>query len=441
MEEPPEEEAAEEEEEAEEDVPAAPYQPVYAPKNQMFFPPRGPGRPVLRQILSEPDLRKEFFGLPGDMGQLHETPAAAREHRKEFLELSYAQSQGHEDPVRRIEEHRRELANDLRRLDAQSKRRKENARRVAETHQAKEDMRNAHQRFLENSRSGKQRQAWTYCDPPGFFENPQRYEQGEAVTCSINKILTGIYDVNHPDYKPAHHECNVYGTWNNFTYNNRGDQLYEFRDKKFQQTPMGPTELKFQERLDRSIEMMTAASKKDALDQTTGYVKKQKIEAGVAPHSALKRGKPTLDSTGKPTFKSEPWRDQQVSTHTYFESPDKKITKPGESEYETGLPKYIVEADRAMSYKKGMFISTPSQKSFWNPPTKDMTGTNRRQAKAKELLHRNTRGATGLSPSAPDLTRPILLKGTGTLSFVHNKKALLQPPYERFSPGDTSLPP
>merc|ERR1719362_2071957 len=44
----------------------------------LLFPPRGPGRPKLRQILSEPTLRNEFLGVATSPmlmpGQLRDQP-------------------------------------------------------------------------------------------------------------------------------------------------------------------------------------------------------------------------------------------------------------------------------------------------------------------------------------------------------------------------------
>jgi len=93
-----------------------------------------------------------------------------------------------------------------------------------------------------------------------------------------------------------------------------------------------------------------------------------------------------------------------------------------------------------MNYQKQIIVGNEQKKSFWRCPTNYVTGTNRRQVRAQELLFQNTRGATGLQPPSPNLKRKILLKGTGFLSFTHFKDALLQP-LQSFSPGDRSEPP
>merc|ERR1712100_675510 len=95
-------------------------------------------------------------------------------------------------------------------LDKQSKKKKAAEQRRLQTEAAEVETQRAHQLFLQGSRMEKQKAAWTYTDAPGFFEYPQRYEQGESKVCSQNKLLSGIYDVTHPDFKPPHAE---YGGW------------------------------------------------------------------------------------------------------------------------------------------------------------------------------------------------------------------------------------
>merc|ERR1711865_474967 len=115
--------------------------------------------------------------------------------------------------------------------------------------------------------------------------------------------------------------------------------LYEFKDKEWQKTPMSPGEMKYKERLTRSIERMTKETHTDALNATTGYVKKARVMANAGEHSCLKRIK-------------EPFGHQDVTNHTFFHT--YPAYKPGDHEYETGLSKYIVQTDRALSYKRNM---------------------------------------------------------------------------------------
>lgn len=355
----------------------------------------------MQQVLSEPDVRADFLGLKGE-SQVHANPA-----------------KGHED-------YRKGLSGLLRGLEKQTAKRKGLARKQADTAKYREEMRQAHQLFLQSARMDKQKAAWTYCDGPEFFERPQLYEQGESKVCDRNQMLTGIFDVPDPNFRPPHFECNVHGGWNYFKTNLRNEELYEFKDKEWQRTPMSPQEMRFKERLDKSIERMTALSATDALNNTTGWVKKQRVNDAAGEHSCLKRGK-------------KPWGEQQVSTHTFFQT--YPPYKPGDHVYETGMGPYVTETDRAMSYEKNIINGRDQQKSFWSRPKDAMSGSNRRQVRAQELLFANTRGATALSPPSPTMKRRVLLKGTGSLSFTHLKDALIQPPFERFSPTDISEPP
>lgn len=401
----PVEDPAEEEEPPAEEEPVAkkPYVPVHPPKNPHFYPARGPLKPHMQQVLSEPDLRREYLGLPHGQSQVHADPA-----------------KGHAD-------YRKGLTKLLTGLERQTAKRKHLARKEEESAKYREETRQAHQLFLASNRMEKQKPAWTYTDGPTNFEQPELYEHGPSQTCSRNQMLTGMFDVPHPDFRPPHFECNVHGGWNYFDTNLRGETLYEFKDKAWQKTPMSPQELKFQDRLDKSIERMTAQSAQDALNNTQGFVKKQRVFDAAGEHSCLKRGK-------------QPWAEKRQTHHTFFQT--YPPYKPGDFPYETGIGPFITETDRAFSYKRQIIIGKDNQrKSFWQCPKGQMSGSNRRQVRAQELLFANTRGATELRPPSPTVKRHVLLRGTGSLSFSCFKDALVQPPYERFSPGDCSEPP
>lgn len=272
----------------------------------------------------------------------------------------------------------------------------------------------------------KQKPAWTYTDGPENFERPQLYEQGPSPVCDRNQMLTGIFDVPHPHFRPPHFECNTYGGWNYCKTNLRGEELYEFKDKEWQKTPMSPEEVRFKAKLDKSIERMTAESAKDALNNTSGWVKKKHIANTARDHSCHKRVLP-------------PWTQEAVTSHTFFQT--YPPYKRGDHVYTTALGPYITESDRANSYKRNIINGRDQQKSFWKGSPDEMSGSNRRQVMAQELLFANTRGATGLCPHPPTVKGKVLLRGTGSLSFTSFKDALVQPPFERFSPTDISEPP
>jgi len=363
-------------------------------------PPQGPGRPQFRRTwggtASAPDLATrisdEYVGQQGpDQKKIH------AEHS----------------------DYKKGLGGLLRVLDRQSRKKKAEDKRLLQTEKAKVEMHRAHKLHLEGARMEKQKPAWTYTDGPGFFETPQMYEQGESKTCSVNKLLTGIYDVTHPHFKPPHAE---YGGFNYVDLKLSSDGMALFGDKSHQGMKMTPQERKTKEKLDRSLVMMRELTQTDALNKTTGSVKKQRLMETVGEHSCLKRG-------------IAPWTDQAVATARTFGEYDP--LKPGDHFYETALDRFITEPERAMNQQRQIIAGNEQKKSFWNCPKHTMSGTNRRRVLAQELLFRNTRGAAGLRPPSPSMKRKVLLKGTVSLSFTHFKDALLQP-MERFSPADLS---
>jgi hypothetical protein len=319
------------------------------------------------------------------------------------------------------------LQQELQYLDMQSKKRRAEAKRRRETERFKADSRRGHEKFMEGQRLGKQRPPWTYTDAPGFLQQPL-IEQCEALTCNTNALMCWIYEVQHPDFKPPHHEKDVYGGWTPFMTNIRNEQLYEFKDKEWQGGKMSPAEKMYKERLDRSVELATQLTKQDALERTSGSKKKEILERTVDAFSCLKKTQAA-------------WKTQQVSTHTYFEPPKYATTQehPGDC-YDETIQQYINQPDRATSFKKNM-VTASNSKSFWKPPTRGVTGTNRRLTASQELLNRNLRGCTGLKPTPSPTNRTMLLKGTGALSFTHFKDALVEPATKYFSPLDRSGPP
>lgn len=379
--------------------------PDFPPKNPplRFSDSRGPP-PQRRFHRSMPDLgstlRSEYLGVQGpDNSQYH------ADH-------------GH---------YRKGLGRLLRGLEQQSKKKTATAKLRQDTDKAKLEMNRAYQKFLEGTRMEKQKSDWTYTDAPGFFEWPQRYEQGEAKTCNRNKALSGIYDVMHPDFKPPHAEFNVYGGWSYFQTNMRHEQMGYFNDKTWTRSPMTEEELQTKQKLDESVARMTALSAQDALDNTTGYTKRGKIFESLGDHSCLKRTK-------------SPWTEQRVSTHTTFHEYDGY--KPGDHQYDTSLIRYVTDSDRAADNTCNVIVGNEQQKSFWKGQTAPGgTGTNLRQIRAQELVFQNTRGCLGLKPPSPKNQRKIMLKGTGTLCVNHFKDSLVQPPFEAFSPADRSQPP
>merc|ERR1719408_447708 len=143
---------------------------------------------------------------------------------------------------------------------------------------------------------------------------------------------------------------------------------------------MTEEEMKTKAKLDASVERMTALAKQDALDQTTGYIRKQTMENSLDDHSCLRRVK-------------KPWVEQRVTTHTYFHT-----HKPGDFEYDETLIMFIQDADRSKDNSCNIIVGDHRKKSFWRYPASPVVPPNRRQVRAQELLFQNARGATGLRP-------------------------------------------
>jgi hypothetical protein len=348
-------------------------------KSTLLDLPRGPGRPVVGQVVS----------------------SLSESHLRKDLRRTFSDSELH--PAKAHEKFRQTLQSELKGLVKQTKKRNEEEILRLQTEKFKEDSRLAHLNFLASTRLGTQKLPWTYCDPAGFFE-PPLYEQEESKQCDRNQALCGIYNVQHPDFKPPHSEFDVYGGWTPHMTNIRNETLYEFKDKEWHGTPMSPNEKMIKERLERNILTMTALTKQDALDRTNGAKKKDLMLTRAPKYSSLKR-------------EQNPWVAQRVATHTYFETP--KLSQPLDP-YDDALEPYIVQPDRAMSFKKNIIASDPitNPKSFWSCPSGGLTGTNVRQVRSQELLHRNQRGCTDLKPGCGRGNRTMLLKGTGSMSFT-----------------------
>jgi hypothetical protein len=302
----------------------------------------------------------------------------------------------------------------------QAKKLEESRRR--ETEKFRESARLGHEKFRENTRLGKERPPWNVSNSGNFFEPPS-YDEEPSMTSIKNEFLTGIYGLKHPDFKPPHHESNVFGGWTYHQTNLRGEMLYEFKDKERQGTPMSAVEKMYKERLDRSIEKATALAQKDSLERTDGSIRKELLVANADEQSCLRKDKPV-------------W--QVATPRDYFEPPrySAKIEP-------YGLADYIMQPERAMSFKTNIVTSAANSlaKSFWRPTKTGPSGANRRYVQAQELLNRNTRGCPGTKPDSPSQRRPPLLKGKGVGCFTCFREALQEPTFTYVSPADRSGPP
>lgn len=305
------------------------------------FPPRGAdNRQELRQVFSEPTLRRGVFGA----------------------DCTYPQESVD------VAKYRKGLASMLQGLEQQTQKRRAMKRRRRDSEKFVARMKESYYRSLDEARVGNEKPAWTYCDPAGYFENPLPVDGTESLVCS-RRPNNGIYETNDPRYRPPHSESNVLGGWNYHTHNLKNQILDEFGTKGYKQ--LSPTERKFADRLDQSIKKQTELINKDALEKTQGWVKKQKLFSSASEFSALKGTQPV-------------WAEQRNTTHTYFSSPE--AYKPGEREYESGLQYYIETSDRTTSFKRDFVIGHQGQTSNWRGPKGGVSGSIRRRAQAQALL-------------------------------------------------------
>lgn len=307
--------------------------------SHLWFPPRGLPRPTLNQVLSEPDLRKEFYQ--------HEGTGDRLQYRRDWMQLMHH-------------------------LDDQIDQRKKDHKRRLETEVALLRARQAHKRSEEVVSLQKEKPAWTYPEPMEYFERPRPGLLMEASNSFLkNDLLQGIFDT--PEGKPAHWEYDIFGKWAPFA---TADSLA----KDCRARPIDAKEKMYKERLERKLKEARELERLDALKKTDGRYKKKYLEEHASEFSCLKREKPA-------------WTEQRVYTHEYFSQPNG--TKPGDIYYETGIDKHITQSERAMSYKRDVIVGDPERTSFWKePPGGTLKGKAARALRAKALLC--PRGCSGL---------------------------------------------
>ncbi|CAJ1354138.1 unnamed protein product [Effrenium voratum] len=308
-----------------------------ASMSHLYFPPRGMPRPTLTQVLSEPDLRKEFFQ--------HELTGDRLQHRREWMELM----------------------NDL---DKQVAQRKQDQKRRVETEVALIRARQAHQRSEQAVSLQSEKPAWNYPEPMEYFERPTPRLMEASNTFTKNNMLMGIFDTPHD--KPAHWEFDAYPGWAPFIH--CASLAKDARVK-----PLAPKEKMYQERLERKLKRAKALERQDALRKTDGAMKKKALEENADEFSCLKREKPA-------------WADQAVYTHEFFSKPE----KPKHADYyETGIDKHVQQPERAMSFARDIIAGEGGRKSFWKEPSGGaVKGRAIRALRAKALLC--PRGCSGM---------------------------------------------
>lgn len=320
--------------------------------SHLWFPPRGLPRPTMNQVLSEPDLRKEFYQ--------HEATGDRLQYRRDWMKLMHG-------------------------IDDQIEQRKKDHKRTLETEVALLRARQAHRRSEEAASLQSEKPPWTYPEPMEYFERPRPALLMEASnTFMKNDMLMGIFDT--PDGKPAHWEYDTFGGWAPFA---SAESLA--RDARAR--PIDPKEKMYKERLERKLKEAKELERLDALKKTDGRYKKKHLEEHADEFSCLKREKPA-------------WTEQRVYTHEYFSQPNG--TKPGDIYYETGIDKHITQSERAMSFKRDVIVGDPERTSFWKEPHGGtLKGKASRALRAKALLC--PRGCSGLKKElARETTREEL---------------------------------
>lgn len=233
--------------------------------NHLHFPPRGKNRPTLRQVL-RPDFpeKDEFLGAktewpthlsratqqrrrpdPRDdpsviqdtglrklLQQLDEqkrgnqlSPARSSPMRQRAPEVKMHHSPAHQ-AIQVMQSHGvafRERLNELSAiLDEKSAVRRKEQRLRHERAKAKERMKEDVAALQTFAKRCAERDDWTYCDPPGYFEKPLKIERDASRTGMKIDGLQGIYDVKDDNFKPPHSD---FGGWVPHSTNEREAEL------------------------------------------------------------------------------------------------------------------------------------------------------------------------------------------------------------------------
>lgn len=276
-------------------------------RNHLFFPPRGAARPTLRQVLSEPNLRREFLG----QGPEHEEDraAAAPEAYRRGLEEIYQE------------------------LDRKTVARKQSQDREKELDKIKRRA----QSDKWNPLAGP---AWAPLQPGGYFEDMRAKTDTEVVPVASNPSRG----------KAQPQRWMSKNGWDNDYVNDRGQRLTLFGTKSRHR--LMKTERVFADRLETRLGTIDAQSKEDALARTTGTGKRKAIMAKIDPHSALVR-------------EQDHWWDQSITTHEYFSKP---APDPPKTNINPGLGTYVTQPERTTSFERDFIGGDENRVSHWRVP-------------------------------------------------------------------------
>jgi hypothetical protein len=297
-----------------------------------LFPPRGPGRPGLLQVQSEPTLRG-LSGVREDQAQPSET---------------------FEDLLQALDEQRA------------ARLKREKRAKLIERARAKKE-REVERYARSQSWGAPELPPWNEPDPGGYFQ-PPTYETGEQGAFMKNTFLQGMYDV--PGIKPPHSDVVTGPAWKYHRNNDKNEERGLFEKAR---SRMGRRELKYMDRLDKKMEAAQLLEQKDA-EILYGAAKRKHMLATAPEFSSLKGVK-------------DHWHAQRVTTHVTFSKPEPYDS--GDNEYDTDLPQHIMQADRATSFAKDFICGDTNggTKSFWRPPKAgNVAGTTHKHDHAQELL-------------------------------------------------------
>eukprot|EP00927_Polykrikos_kofoidii_P040859 TRINITY_DN34852_c0_g1_i1.p1 TRINITY_DN34852_c0_g1~~TRINITY_DN34852_c0_g1_i1.p1 ORF type:complete len:413 (-),score=53.91 TRINITY_DN34852_c0_g1_i1:165-1403(-) len=322
-------------------------------RNHLLFPPHGPNRPVLRQVLQEPWVG-EFLGRSRARDLVD--PCS-----REAKEIALAEQS----------DYRRGLGDLFAQLEAQEITRKREERRQVETLKFEEKMLAEQERTANFSDKAAARPGWQIARPQIYFNDHLIDESAPNGGVKIEN-MQGIY--GEKCTKPPHHEFNAGGGWNPSRTNEDNAENALFGNKvstgPVRPRKNGPTEEKFAVRLTQKIAAMQKLIKEDELNRTDGARRRKLLAENAGEFSSLNRRK--KDS-----------KDPASPKNGIFSDPDPD--PPGSKD--AGLAPFIEQPERTMSYARDFIAGSAERKSFWaGAKPGAVTGSASQADRAKFLL-------------------------------------------------------
>jgi len=257
-----------------------------------------------------------------------------------------------------------EFADLLRDLDSQCRQRTKDHARTLETEVCFLNQRAAYDRSRNNSacildyeNPRPERPAWTYTDPPDYFEKPRPGMLLEkSNSYHRNPLLQGMFD--NPEYKPPHWEYNVLGGWSPHSRNENGCVFGSVPERR-----ASDKERMYKEKLKTVLKRAESAPKR-------------LLPAEANMEAALQKGE---------VSHRKPWAWGRQTAHTIFMPIDPY--QPGDFPYEEGLHEYVVSPEKTMNNQRQIIVGKNERTDFWVEPKGGyVAGTAVRAAKAKLQL-------------------------------------------------------